>query len=67
MTEVLDKYHQILLKENMQAAPVEPHFFLTRVKFFEHTIEGTTVTPLKFEIIAILKPPSDQKKIQAFF
>ena len=28
--KVLDKYHQILLKENMKAAPDKSHFLLTR-------------------------------------
>ena len=30
---VLEKNHQILLHENMRAAPDKSHFFLTRVKF----------------------------------
>ena len=29
---VLDKYHKILLKENVKAAPDKWYFFLTRVK-----------------------------------
>ena len=37
---VLDKNHQILLKENIKAAPDKSYFFLTRVKFPVHIIEG---------------------------
>ena len=50
MLYVLDKYHQILLKENMKAAPDKSYFFLTRVKFLQHIIEGNTITPLKSHI-----------------
>ena len=63
---VLDKHHQILFKENMKAAPETKHFFLTRVKFPGHIVEGNTITPLKSQIDAIikLKPLSKKKKIQ---
>ena len=44
---VLDKYHQTLLKENVKPAPDKSNFFLTRVKFFGHINEGTTITPLQ--------------------
>ena len=65
---VSDKYHQILLKENMKAAPDKSHFFLTRVKFYGHNFEGNTITPFKFCIDAIIKfqPPSNKKKNQEF-
>ena len=65
---VLEKYHQILLQENMKAAPDKLHFFLTRVKFLGHIIERNTITPLKSRIDAIqkLQPPSNKKKIQEF-
>ena len=33
MFKLLDKYHQVLHKENMKASPDKSHFFLTRVKF----------------------------------
>ena len=55
MIDVLDKYHQKLLKENMKRAPDRLHFFLTRVKFLGHTIEGNIYTPLKSRIEAIIK------------
>ena len=64
---VLDKYHQIVLKENMKAAPDKSHSFLTRVNFLGHNIEGNTITSLKSRIDAIIKllqPPSNKKKIQ---
>ena len=69
MFTVLEKYHQILLQENMKAAPDKSHFFLTRVKFLGHIIERNTITPLKSRIDAIqkLQPPSNKKKIQEFF
>ena len=59
MLIVLDKYHPILLKENMKAAPDKSHFFFTRVKFLGHIIEGNTIVPLKSRIDAIIKlqPP----------
>ena len=41
--EIQEKYHQILLKENMKAAPDNSHFFLTLVKFLGHIIEGNTI------------------------
>ena len=65
---VLDKYHQILLKENMKAAPDKSHFFLTCVKFLAHINEGNTITPLKSRIDAIIKPrpPSNKTKTQDF-
>ena len=49
----LDKYHQIHLK-NMEAAPDKSHFFLTRVKFFGHTIEGNSITSLKLSTDAVI-------------
>ena len=50
----------------MKAAPGELHFILTRVKFLGHINEGTTITPLKPLIDAIIKrqAPSNKKKIQ---
>ena len=53
MFTVLEKYHQILLQENMKAAPDKSHFFLTRVKFLGHIIERNTIIPLKSRIDAI--------------
>ena len=68
MFTVFEKYHQILLQENMKAAPEKSHFFLTRVKFLGHIIERIFITPLKSRIDAIqkLQPPSKKKKIQKF-
>ena len=68
MFTVLEKYHQILLQENMKAAPDKSHFFLTRVKFLGHIIEKNTITPLNSRIDAIqkLQLPSNTKKIQEF-
>ena len=68
MFVVLDKYHQILLKENMKAAPDKLHFFLTCVKFLAHINERNTKTPLKSRIDAIIKPrpPSNKTKTQDF-
>ena len=60
---VLDKYHQILLNENMKAAPNKSHFFLTCVIFLGHIIERNTIIPLKFRIDEIRKlQPSSNKK-----
>ena len=53
--KVLEIYQQIQFKENMKAAPDKSHFFLTRIKFLGHIIEGTTLTPLKSRIDAIIK------------
>ena len=53
MFTVLEKYHQILLQENMKAAPDKSHFFLKRVKFLGHIIERNTIIPLKSRIDAI--------------
>ena len=63
---VLEKYHQILLHENMKAATDKSHFFLLRVKVFCYIIEKNTITPLKSRIDAIqkLQPPSKKKKLQ---
>ena len=46
MLKVLDKNHQILLKENMKAAPEKITFFLAHLKLPRHIFEGTTITPL---------------------
>ena len=68
MFNVLEKYHQILLKENIKAGPDKSHFFLTRVKFPRHNIKGNTITPIKSRIDAIIKlqTPSNKKKIHEF-
>ena len=60
------KYLQILLNKNVKAAPDKSNFFFTHIKFLGHSIEGNTITPLKFRIDAIMKhqPPSKRKKIQ---
>ena len=50
---VLEKYHQILIKEIMKTDPDKSHFFLTRVKFFRHILEKNTRTLLKSRIDAI--------------
>ena len=64
MFTVLENYHQLLLQENMKAAPDKSHFFLTRVKFLGHITERNTTTPLKSRIDEIkkLQPPSNKKK-----
>ena len=59
---VLENYNQILLHKNMKAAPDKSHFFLTRVKFLGHIIEGNTITPLKSRIDAIQKLQLPSKK-----
>ena len=62
----LDKYHQILLQENMKAAPDKSHFFLTPVKLLGHINDVTTITPLESQIDANffkLQPLSNKKKI----
>ena len=66
---VLEEYHQMILQENLKAAPDNSHFFLTRVKFLGHIIEKNTKIPLKYRIDAIqkLQPPSNKLKIQEFF
>ena len=68
MFTVLENYHQILLHENMKAAPDKSHFFLTRVKFLGHIFEKNTITPSKSRIDALqkLQPPSNKKKIREF-
>ena len=68
MFTVLEKYHQILLQENMKAAPDKSHFLLTRVKLLGHIIERNTITPLKSRIDAIqkLQPPSNKKNHKNF-
>ena len=64
---VLEKYHQILLHENMKAAPDKSHFFLTRVMFLGHIIETNIIPPLKFRIDAIQKlQPHPTKKNTRF-
>ena len=40
MFKILDKYHKILLKENLKTAPDKSQFFLTPVKFHGQIIEG---------------------------
>ena len=52
----------------MKTAQDKSHFFLTRVNFLEHFIEGKTITPLKFQKNPNLKiqPPTNTKKIQKF-
>ena len=64
--KVLEKYHQILLKEKIRAAQDKSHFILTRVKIFGQVIEGNTITPINSRIGAIIKlqAPSNKKKIQ---
>ena len=64
MFTVLEKYQQILLQENLKAAPDKSHFFLTRFKFLGHIIEKNTITSIKSCIDAIqkLQPPSNKKK-----
>ena len=64
MFTVLQKYHKILQKENLKAAPDKPRFFLNRVKF----LGQNTITPLKSRIDANqkLQPPTNKKKIQEF-
>ena len=63
MFKILENYNQISLKENLKAGPDKSHFFLTHVKFLGHIIEGTTITPFKLRIDAILKLqlPSNKK------
>ena len=62
----LEKYHQILLQENMKAAPDKSHFFLTPVKLFGHIIERNTITPLKscVDTIQNFQQHSNKKKVQ---
>ena len=63
MFTVLEQYHEILMNENLKAAPDKSHFFLTRVKFLGHIIERNTITILKSRIDAIqkLQPPTKKE------
>ena len=67
--KTLEKYHQILLKENTKTAPVKSHFFLTRVKYLEYIFEGNTIASLKSRIDVTLKlqPPSYKTFRKAIF
>ena len=40
---ILEQYHRILKNENMKAASVKSHFFLTRVKFLGLIIKKKTL------------------------
>ena len=68
MFTFLEKYQQILLQENMKAAPDKSHFFLTQKKFLGHIVERNKITSLKSRIDAIqkLQPPSNKKKYKCF-
>ena len=44
---LLEKCHQILLQENMKAAPDNSHFFLTRVNFFGNIKKRNTIKSIK--------------------
>ena len=61
---VLEKYHQMLLHENMKAAPYKSHFFLTLVKFLGHIIERKTPSKSRIDALQKLQPPSNKKKIE---
>ena len=68
LLKVLDEYHQILLKENMKAAPDKSHFFSYLCIFVGHIIAGKTITPIKSRIDAILRLqlPSNKKRNKNF-
>ena len=68
MFKVLDKYHQKLLKGNMNAALDKSQFFISRAKFIGHFIEEKTITQLKSRIVAIIKlqPRSNKRKFKNF-
>ena len=64
MFDAIEKYHQILLNENVNAAPDKSLFFSHFYKkLLGHIIEGNRITPLKSHIAAIIKlePPSHKK------
>ena len=46
MFKILEKYHQIFIKENMKAAPDKSDFFFTRVELLGHIFKGNTITPI---------------------
>ena len=65
----LEKYHQILLKENIKAAPDISYFLLTCVKFLGHINKRSIITLIKSrtnDVIIKFQPPSS-KKNQDFF
>ena len=68
MFNVFEKYHQVLLKENMKAAPDKSQFFLTRVYILGHIIEGNAITLLKSRIDTIIKlqPLSNKRESKNF-
>ena len=43
MYETLEKYHKILQKENLKAAPDKTYFMLKNLKFLEHMIENKKI------------------------
>ena len=50
MYETLEKYHKILQKENLRAAPDKTYFILKKVKFLGHIIENKKIKPLTSRI-----------------
>ena len=68
MYETLIKYHNIVLKENLKAAPHKTYFMLKKVKFLGHIIEDKKVKPLTSRIDGFQKqePPTSMKAHQRY-
>ena len=66
---VLEKYHQILLHENMKAAPDKSHFFSNTCKVSCTHYRKKNHNPIKISYRCNPKtqPPFNKKKIQDFF
>ena len=54
MLQTLTKYHTILEKENLKAAPDKSLFFLDSVKLLGHQIRNNHIYPLKSKINGFL-------------
>ena len=53
MFAVLRKYHEVLRKENLRAAPDKTFFFLRTVKFLGHIVENNTLRPIHSKVESI--------------
>ena len=68
MYETLEKYHKILQKENLKAAPDKTYFMLKKVKFLGHIIKNKKIKPLtsRIEGFQKIEPPNSMKSLQRY-
>jgi hypothetical protein len=68
MCDAIDKFHQILIDNNLKADPNKTHFFQLKINFLGHTISEKGISPTlkRVEQLKNLPAPTNKQEIMRY-